>query len=976
MRARVISCLMLLAGGAVAASEDRLIEGFEGDGFGDWQIEGSAFGDAPVPGRMKELPSSLKDYAQRSLACSAHGGFESKGALTSAEITLPQEYLAFLVAGGNQPGKTAVQLLVDGEVKREAVGENSLRCRRVVWDVSEWRGKKVRIRLIDDSADEWGMIAADHFLATSWANVPMPGPEEDPENPELVSTDAIVGATIPPGTSLKIVADYETHGVMSPTALSEDEKGNVFVSETHRFRRGIEDDRNHLYWYLDDLAAQTLEDRWAYMGKWKDKFKEGYFTEYSEVVRQLSGVAEDGRFENASVFADGFNDELAGTAAGVFAMDGVVYFACIPGVYALADTDGDGVADERSVVQDGFGVRFSLSGHDLNGFKLGTDGRIYGTMGDRGFDFRTREGVSYQYPNEGAVFRFDPDGTNFEVIHTGLRNPKELAFDEYGNLFSVDNNSDQGDAARIVQIVEGGDSGWRMEHQAMHTFHRQIGLEERPLSRWMNERMWEMANEDQPAYMLPPVAQLTNGPSGLAYHPGTGFLESEKGRFLICDYKGTPAASGIWSFALEPSGASMKLKDARKLNWGVTATDVTYSWDGRLLVSDFVKGWRTHEEGRILEIEADEVFLAEKAEETARLVKEGFDQRPLDELVELLSHPDMRVRTRAQLALTRKQGGWVKLSEVAEGGEGLARLHAIWGLGIIARRSSAAKPTAKIDDFADLPNRKYQSATWDKLLPLLGSEDAEVRAQTIKVLGESGIAGDKINYGALFADESPRVRMLAALSAARTKPIGSLPYLWEMLVQNDNQDPYLRHAGAYALGELSNPRQLQALSRHASPALRLAAVIALGKQKSELVANFLKDPDQQVAEESVRMIHDRRIESVRPLVAAMLDDREGAKWSDMVWMRLIHSAYRMGEVGDVERVLSVALDESVPVRIRQESLRLLAEWNAPHPVDQSIGLHDPLPERDPVVAKQVLAPMAVELVRMSPEFLARGVAVV
>ena len=79
----------------------------------------------------------------------------------------------------------------------------------------------------------------------------------------------------------------------------------------------------------------------------------------------------------------------------------------------------------------------------------------------------TKEGVRIELPNQGAAFRFEPDGTGFELFHTGLRNPKEIAFDEWGNPVTVDNNSDQKDKARIVYLAEGGDSGWEMEHQAM-----------------------------------------------------------------------------------------------------------------------------------------------------------------------------------------------------------------------------------------------------------------------------------------------------------------------------------------------------------------------------------------------------------------------------------------------------------------------------------------------------------------------------
>lgn len=978
MNLRLMASMALLASPLWAISGEGVLEAFEGDGFGDWKVEGSAFGMAPVPGVMDGLNGRLSRYAGRSLACSAHGGDTATGTLTSSEILVSEDHLAFLVAGGNQAGKTAVQLLVDGEVKLEAVGENTLMCRQVVWDVSKWRGRKATLRIVDAATGSWGMIAADHFMLSPSPDPKMPAVKRENVGSEvdLVGTAAISGATIPEGTTLTVLADHESHQVTSPTALAQDESGAWFVTETHRFRHGVEDNRDHLNWYLDDLAAQTLGDRSALIEKWKGEFPDGYFTERSEVVRRLDGRGEDGRFASSLVFADGFNDVLDGTAAGVFAMDGVVYLASIPKIHTLADTDNDGLADARGVVQDGFGVRFSLSGHDLNGFELGPDGRLYGTVGDRGLNLTTLEGVKYALPDQGAAFRFDPDGTNFEVIHTGLRNPKELAFDAYGNAISVDNNSDQGDEARIVYIVDGADSGWRMEHQAMHTFHRQIGLEERPLGAWMVERMWEPANDAQPAFMLPPVANLTSGPSGLSYHPGAGFLEAEQGRFLICDYRGSAAASGIWSFRLEPSGAGMKLVDSRKLTWGTAATDVTYSWDGRVFVSDFIGGWTTHEAGRIYQIEADAPYLAEKAKEASELIAGGFDHRSVEELADLLKHPDMRVRTRAHLALTRKEGALEKFAEVVEQGEGFARLHAIWGLGVMARRGAAVRPAVEVDDFVELPDRKLSEVAWELLMPLLTHDDAEVRAQSIKVLGESGIVGDRINFGQLLEDESPRVQMLAALAAGRTKAVGSLPYVWEMIIRNGNRDAYLSHAGAFALERLSNARQLQVLHAHQSQALRLAAVVALGRMKDDGVAWFLADQDADVVAEAIRMIHDGGMESVRPVVAKLLDEEKTGAWSEMTWIRVLHSAYRLGDTEQVGRILRVALDEAVPKRVRGEALRLLKQWSVPHPVDQSIGRYSPLPKRDPKVAIDALADQVGALLKIEGELRVQAIEVI
>lgn len=969
MRTRLLCAtgLMIATGSSPAAT--KVLQAFEGDGYGDWKLEGTAFGLAPTGGKMDGLTAELTGYAQESLACSAHGADPAKGTLTSPVFKLTEPYICFLIAGGKHPGKTAAQLLVDGKVVRESTGENSLQCKTQVWEVAEFKGKNVQIRLIDDEAGGWGIIAADHFVMTDYPNQKFPPSTKGgkPHMAGLVSSPAIAGMTIPAGSKATVVADYKNQGVMSPTALALGEKGEIYVTETPRFRHGVPDNRDHLYWYVDDITSRTVEDRRKMYDKWKDKDPKAsvkFLTEVSDRVRLLSKPGADGKSATGSVFAAGFNDIVDGPAAGVFAYEGTVFVACIPKIWALRDKNGDGKVegpDEREVMFDGFGVRVSFSGHDLNGFALGPDGRIYGTLGDRGVNLTTKEGTHYEYPDQGCVFRFDPDGSNFEIIHTGLRNPKEIAFDEHGNAFSVDNNSDQGDQARIVYIMDGADSGWAMGHQALHSHHRQIGMEEHPPNRWMEERMWAPLNDAQPSYILPPVANLTSGPSGLTYHPGAGFMEEEAGRFLICDYRGGAANSGIWSFKVEPEGAGMKLADSRQLTWGTAVTDVEYTWDGKLMVTDFIGGWTAHEDGRVYSIEAEKPWRAKEAEEAAELIAAGFEKRPSPALERLLSHADMRVRLRAQLALTRKSDGMVILGKAAKEGKDLVtRLHGVWGLGVIARRGAAVLPGLS-DGFVALPGKNIRDSARLLLVPLASDKDPEVRAQVVKALGESGLPGDSLPFPRLLTDESPRVRAFAAIAAARTKSSGAISLIWQMLEKNE--DPYIRHAGSYALSMLCQPRQIAALNQHKDPAVRLAGAIALRRMKDPMIAAFLQDEDRKVATEAMRGIHDAGIEEARPLVAALLDELP-ADLTTMDWRRLLHSAFRIGDDTNLRRVVAVVLDPKAPAPARAEALRLVGIWSKPPVADQSLGHVAPLPERDAAKVRDVLSPSLGGLLKL------------
>ncbi len=920
---------------------------FEGDGFDTWKTEGDAFGLAPVAGNTEGMKTQLTGYSGESLAVSSNGGTTARGTLISPEFTIQDPFITFLIAGGSRPGKTAVQLLVDGKVVHESVGKCDPHLQPARWDVSRFKGRPATIQLVDEDEAEWGFIAVDQIMFTDDPNQKFPVTTSKGKAvvDGLVETETLAGVSIPSGSLLKVEASFEDHQLASPTAITFDEQGRIYAAETHRFREGVEDDRDHLYWYLDDLAAMKTSDRRALHDKWKDKVSLEHLTAKSEVIRRLADTDGDGKIDESKIFATGFNDVLDGTAAGVFFHEGFLYFACIPKIQMLRDADGDGVAEVARTVADGFGVKISLSGHDLNGFTLGPDGRIYGTVGDRGLSLVTKEGVLYDYPNEGAAFRFEPDGSGFEIFHTGLRNPKEIAFDALGNAFSVDNNSDQGDAARIVYLVEGGDSGWQMEHQAMHSFHRQIGLVERPPSRWMDERMWELQNPSQPAYQLPPVAHLTSGPSGLTYHPGAGFLESEAGRFLISDYRGGAANSGIWSFEMKPNGAGMEMTDSRRFAWGIAATDVEYSWDGRVFVSDFITGWASHEAGRLLSLDAGEKsWRAAEAASAAKLMKKGFEQRSSAELLNLLKHPDARIRLRAQISLTRKPDAFNRFTAATQSSDRMVRIHGIWGLGILSRRGPVPLAAA---EFGDIPNAKIHQDAEKALIRLLADKDAEIRAQVLRSLADSKNDPNPIPLGPLLADESPRVRFFAALLAGKRKMIGYYGPICDLLQENDNRDVYLRHACVVALqGMAEKPAILTGLDHHESPAVRLAAVIALRRLKNPNVSLFVRDADPKVAEEAIRAICDLDIPSRRPVVAALLDDLSARAWSPFMLRRLVHNAYRVGTDQDAARLLMVAGNTSLPENVRLETLRLLGLWTEPFPVDQFTGHWRPLEKRE------------------------------
>ncbi len=719
---------------------------------------------------------------------------------------------------------------------------------------------------------------------------------------------AMGGFRVPPGLKVELFAAEPL--LANPVAFFIDYQGRFFVCETFRQKSGVEDNRNHAEWLDDDLAAQTVEDRLAYILKHRQE-KAVEYTQQDDRIRVVQDTDGDGKADQATVFADRFHQIVSGTGAGVLVRGNDVYYTNIPDLWRLRDNDNDGKADVRQSLHTGYGVRFAFRGHDMHGLIMGPDGRLYFSIGDRGLNVKTKEGTQIVSPQCGAVLRCELDGSHLEMFATGLRNPQELAFDDYGNLFTGDNNSDSGDQARWVYVLEGGDTGWRMEYQYLP--------DRGPFSR---EKIWHPPHDGQPAYIVPPITNLASGPSGLAYYPGTGLPQQFQGRFFLVDFRGTPANSGVRTFRLKEKGAGFEVTDSEESLWSILATDVDFGPDGAVYVTDWVNGWNGEGKGRIYRYSSPEVSASPIVQEVKKLLSEGFAQRSSQELAGLLAHADRRVRQEAQFALAEKNDAATLAAAAQEGANLLARLHGIWGLSQIARRESEG------------------AKTLESLLPLLKDDQAEVRAQAAKVLGEAHVAAAYDQLVSLLKDDNLRVRYFAAAGLGKLGRKEAIGPLLTLLEENTNKDPFLRHGAIVGLaGSAGSGEALVEGVKHSSPAARLGTVVAMRRLNSEHVAELLNDVDPLVVVEAARAIHDLPISAALPQLAALITR---TTQDDALLRRVLNANFRIGGEKEAQAVAVFAANKEAPEAMRLEALSMLQSWDKPSPKDRVLNFWRPL----------------------------------
>ena len=149
-------------------------------------------------------------------------------------------------------------------------------------------------------------------------------------------------------------------------------------------------------------------------------------------IKILEDTNGDGRADKFTVFAEHLN--IATSLA--FANGGVIVTQA-PHILFLKDTNGDDKADVREILSTGWGNRDTHA--QPSNLQYAPDNYIWGVVGYSGFNGEIN-GKKFQFGQ--GMYRFKPDGSNFEYVTSSTNNTWGLGFSETFDVFGSTANND------------------------------------------------------------------------------------------------------------------------------------------------------------------------------------------------------------------------------------------------------------------------------------------------------------------------------------------------------------------------------------------------------------------------------------------------------------------------------------------------------------------------------------------------------
>ena len=609
--------------------------------------------------------------------------------------------------------------------------------------------------------------------------------------------------------------------IVTPVGLAVDQAGRVFVVESH-----------------------THFPKANYPGPKSDRIK---------------------IFHNGTnhVFADGFRAAMNLA----FAPSGQLYLVHRNGVVILHDRDGDGKCEAQTRVVEMI-TKGDYPHNGLGGIAFSADGWLYLGMGENlgaSYSVKGSDGSAHSGAGEGGnVFRCRPDGTRLQHVATGFWNAFALEFNRAGHLFCVDNDPDSRPPCRLLDVVMGGDYGYKFR------FGRS-GLH--PFTAW---------NGELPG-TLPMAGGTGEAPSGVLDCDRAGLPADYSGALLVTSW----GDHTLEIFRPQPFGASVRAE--REILAQGTDTfrpvGVAAAPDGTIYVTDWVdRDYSVHRKGRIWKITSSE---SGKKAQAPRLSQERKRMNALlessssGELFRALEDNDPFIRSAAVHALT-------KLKDDVARGLDHASARVRLGCVLAARRLEGELSAERFSKLLSDPSEDVRQIAllWigEKKLPMTGLEKA--------------VAGGNVSP-ALFRTYLATKEALSAnptnLQVFAFAPSRDLADAKAMLKTG------ARLEGVRALAELNTAPELlleAALDRKNDSQVRAEAVVGLSTEPKRALP-LLRDPDPMVQLEAVRCLQPIAAEVREPL-QKLLRSTKSARVKRQIEFALHRTPVKSEYTGDAE----------------------------------------------------------------------------
>jgi putative membrane-bound dehydrogenase-like protein len=622
--------------------------------------------------------------------------------------------------------------------------------------------------------------------------------------------------------------------------------------------------------------------------------KADYNGHASDRILVIADSDSDGKADRFDVFTDG----LQQTMGLKLVDDRHVLLATRREIFLYEDADGDFKSDGRkSLARLETGSTYPHNG--LSGFELDAFGNVFFGMGENfgapykliGSDGKTLTGSG----EGGSVYRVRPDGSALTRVATGYWNPFHLAFDAFGNLFTVDNDPDGRPPCRLLDVVTGGDHGYR---------YRYGRGGQHPFSSW-NGRLPDT---------LPMLAGTGEAPSGVLAYESDGLPPEYRGALLVTSW----GDHFIERYTLAPAGASFTAR--REIivrgDENFRPVGIATAPDGSVYFSDWVdKSYNVHGRGRIWRLSRRKASVRKPAEAL------GAGELAHKRVGELLAHPDRAIREQAVRALAGRDGAEAICRQlIRKSRDDRVRCHALVFL--------ARKGVLGVESLRKLA----ASGASGRLL-----------TATVRLLGKSSAAARKAGLPALLSegvlDRHPRARMEAILALDELADMeGPL-----LRLAAETGDSFLRSAALQTLARLGSVERFELLAGSSDARIRLTALLALRRmggvgrtaallvepsQKSSIavVSAFLRDGDPAVRAQALRWAGEAGLQELSAELDKALES--GPLTRDVLDFYLAARGLLGGENPHLrdrksrdQSLYEVAVNASRPAALRRQALR-------------------------------------------------------